>query len=834
MRSFITLVSGSRAASLASRSIMTLIVAFNVAQPTQAAKFFGLGALGLYGSEAGAVSANGSVVVGSSESASGFESFRWTSSSGMIGLGDLAGGGFQSSAQGGSADGSVVVGSSLTALGNEAFRWTNGNGMVGLGDLANGIFQSSAEAVSADGSVVVGSSNTALGAEAFRWTSGSRMVGLGDLAGGTFESHSYGVSADGSVVVGWSISVLGAEAFRWTSGSGMVGLGDLAGGGFGSIAFGVSADGSTVVGYGTSASGFEEAFRWTTGSGMVGLGDLAGGAFVSDAHGVSADGSLIVGRGNSESGFEASIWDANNGMRSVEDILSPSVGAALNGWTLTNAKGISADGRTIVGDGTNPAGNSEAWLAYMADQVFWYPNMSGAWDTGTNWTGPFLPGPADDVVIDPVAALTVTGPSTSRTVNTLTIGGSGVGRVTLRLAGATNGDLQVSTYVYFQSNAELVLADGRIFSAPTLYNYGLIHGTGTVNANLVNYAGGELRVAAGESLVVSGGGHTNDGKFEAIGGSLEFIGPVTNNASTGLITGRSATLRFQGGLTNAGAFSLTSGVNDVSGDIDNTGSIVVSGGAAATFYDDVIQNGTLRVSKVGSTTSVAVFLGAVTGAGGSTGGGDVFFEGDLRPGNSPASVNFENNVSFGSATGLEIELGGTAPGSQYDQVHVSGDLTLNGALDVDLINGFLPVLGDQFTVLTFGSRTGDFASYSGLNVGGHLALRYSFTPTSLLLTARPAIDGDINLDGVVDIFDVNDVSAHWGTFGPAGDANGDGIVDIFDVNLISSNWSLPGGGSTAVPEPTTWILASLAALAWIAPTRRALWHGRPSRACRPR
>ncbi len=50
------------------------------------------------------------------------------------GLGDLAGGAFNSIALGVSADGSIVVGWSSIASGNEAFHWTSGGGMVGLGD----------------------------------------------------------------------------------------------------------------------------------------------------------------------------------------------------------------------------------------------------------------------------------------------------------------------------------------------------------------------------------------------------------------------------------------------------------------------------------------------------------------------------------------------------------------------------------------------------------------------------------------------------------------------------------------------------------------------------
>lgn len=51
---------------------------------------------------------------------------------GFQGLGDLPGGNIFSQAAGVSADGSVVVGQSNSASGGEAFRWTAGGGMVGL------------------------------------------------------------------------------------------------------------------------------------------------------------------------------------------------------------------------------------------------------------------------------------------------------------------------------------------------------------------------------------------------------------------------------------------------------------------------------------------------------------------------------------------------------------------------------------------------------------------------------------------------------------------------------------------------------------------------------
>ncbi len=226
---------------------------------------------------------------------------------------------------------------------------------------------SNAEEVSADGSVVVGRSGSASGTEAFRWTSGGGMVGLGDLTGGGFNSRAYDVSGDGTVVVGVSNFASGSEAFRWTSGGGMVGLGDLAGGSFSSIAQAVSADGAVVVGGSISASGYE-AYRWTSGGGMVGLGALPAEFFWSAAAAVSGDGSVVVGSSESASGEEAVIWDSANGMQSVSSVLISS-GVDMTGWTLVEASGISDDGLTIVGWGTNPSGSTEAWLVTLDSPI---------------------------------------------------------------------------------------------------------------------------------------------------------------------------------------------------------------------------------------------------------------------------------------------------------------------------------------------------------------------------------------------------------------------------------------------------------------------------------
>ena len=93
-----------------------------------------------------------------------------------------------------------------------------------------------------------------------------------------------------------------------------------------------------------------------------------------------------------------------------------------------------------------------------------------------------------------------------------------------------------------------------------------------------------------------------------------------------------------------------------------------------------------------------------------------------------------------TATGaLDIDIGGTTAGSQYDQLAVSGTAMLGGTMDVALINGFQPALGNTFQPLTFASSSGTFGFYNGIVLGNRLLLDPSLNPTNLTLTVQPAV-----------------------------------------------------------------------------------------------
>ena len=137
------------------------------------------------------------------------------------------------------------------------------------------------------------------------------------------------------------------------------------------------------------------------------------------------------------------------------------------------------------------------------------------------------------------------------------------------------------------------------------------------------------------------------------------------------------------------------------------GQIIVSGNSNVTFYDAVVHNGSLFRVSPGST---AIFFGPVSGAGAFTGGGTKIFEGGYSPGNSPAAVSLDGPVQFAATNTLKIELGGTTVGTQYDKVQVTGSLSLDGTLQVSLINSFTPVRGNKFDILDWSTLSGTFSS----------------------------------------------------------------------------------------------------------------------------
>ena len=321
----------SRSTATAVSSDGSIVVGFSETPDKEAFRWedgviSGLGDLagGDQSSAALGVSADGSVVVGSGTPAGPLfggptEAVCWengviTSLGGFPGLPGQTHP-FSSEAHGVSADGSVVVGWGASPLGGtEAFRWTSATGLVGLGDLSTTFGTTSyAMATSEDGNVIAGQGYSESGIEAFRWVQGEGMSGLGWLEGTPDFSSAFGISSDGSVVVGASRPISVDAAFRWSESTGMV---PLAGPGiFQSKANGASADGSVIVGL--AYDGETKAFLWDQAHGMRFLQDVLVDEFgldltgwsLTEALAITPDGLTIVGYGTNPDGL-TEAWRA--------------------------------------------------------------------------------------------------------------------------------------------------------------------------------------------------------------------------------------------------------------------------------------------------------------------------------------------------------------------------------------------------------------------------------------------------------------------------------------------------------------------------------------------
>lgn len=256
-------------------------------------------------------------------------------------------------------------------------------------------------------------------------------------------------------------------------------------------------------------------------------------------------------------------------------------------------------------------------------------------------------------------------------------------------------------------------------------NHGLLTGNGTVAASLTNGAGGEVRVTAGDTLGFTASGNANDGQLNLLGGTAVFTQGLTNNGP-GLVTGHGA-LIAPGGLTNTGTLAFTA-TTDVQGPVANDpGGAIVVAGQTTTFYDDVVNNGAeFRVTN----GAQAVFFGAYSGGTNITGPGAVVFAGALQPGNSPALIDVQGDMSLLSSSVTTMELGGLTRGTQYDAFDVGTTLLLGGTLDVvlyDLGGGtFTPQAGDSFDLFAATTVQGSFGTLHYAPLAPNLAWRIDY------------------------------------------------------------------------------------------------------------
>jgi T5SS/PEP-CTERM-associated repeat protein len=231
-------------------------------------------------------------------------------------------------------------------------------------------------------------------------------------------------------------------------------------------------------------------------------------------------------------------------------------------------------------------------------------------------------------------------------------------------------------------------------------------GSGTTAANLLG--GSLMTLSQGVEVFESAVMTVSDGSGLEGGGGMGIAGTATRPAE---VVVRSAGYVFMNGNIDIGSNLPRTDV----------GILTLDGGTAFTLQTmPVFDNGILR--------GVGLVEGHVSASG------------IIRPG-LPLGDLTVRSLDFNPNARLEIELGGTGAG-QFDRVVVQNATNLNGTLAVSLANGFVPVAGQTFDVLTADTRNGTFTSIAGSDLGGGLALLPQYLPggVRLVVDAVTAID----------------------------------------------------------------------------------------------
>ncbi len=120
----------------------------------------------------------------------------------------------------------------------------------------------------------------------------------------------------------------------------------------------------------------------------------------------------------------------------------------------------------------------------------------------------------------------------------------------------------------------------------------------------------------------------------------------------------------------------------------------------------------------------------------------VFVRGTLQPG-SPIGTMSMTRATFNDTGRIEIQIGGTTPATEFDQLALDQDVILKGTLALSLANGFSPAVGQTFDIMTAGTgRSGTFDAVTGNDLGGGKAFVIQYLPNAV----RLAVDGVTGVD----------------------------------------------------------------------------------------
>jgi fibronectin-binding autotransporter adhesin len=411
---------------------------------------------------------------------------------------------------------------------------------------------------------------------------------------------------------------------------------------------------------------------------------------------------------------------ANTGSLSAEDGFNPTVGAFTDSGTLTMGAGstFTANGAyteagmlIVLAGGTlnaasslsNFSGGTLTGGSYFIGGTFQFAGAAIAANDATI----VLDGSASQIVDESghnaLAGFTTNaGSFTIQNGRSLTTAGdfSNAGSLTVG-----DGSTLTVSGAYMQAGTLSISDSGTVD----------LLGGGSANGNLNN--AGTLIIDVGSTFTVTDPVALS-GTVNVQSGAMLTLADGSSNSGTLNVLG---TVTANGDLSNSGSMSIA-GTVAVSADFSNGGSVdLLNGGSFTTGGGYTQMDGSTTLSNATLSASGLVDIQGGTLSGSGTINASLQNAAVIQVGQSgaPGSLTVTGDYTQTASGVLDIDIGGYIPGTNYDQLAIGGQATLDGTLNVTLINGFTPNPGDSFTIMTFAGSSGGFAT-TNLPSGGTL------------------------------------------------------------------------------------------------------------------
>ena len=232
----------------------------------------------------------------------------------------------------------------------------------------------------------------------------------------------------------------------------------------------------------------------------------------------------------------------------------------------------------------------------------------------------------------------------------------------------------------------------------------------------------------------------------ALNAAVTSGGNVTLNADANLlqssaafsVTGNAVALTAGGGIGSAGtsvttnAASLTTSSSTAQFLADVAGVQIGAADLNAGSQTITLTGGIFETTATGGVLSPLVVAGGATlGGGGSATTVSVQAGGVIGPGASPGLLN-TGVTTFATGGIFTAELNGPTVGTGYDQLNVTGGVTLTGAV-LNLVLNYSPTTASTFTLINNDAADAVVGTFTGLAEGA------TFTVTTGAITGRFSI-----------------------------------------------------------------------------------------------